>query len=267
MTLYDYIDYKKYLVANLEHGEAKKFAQHIGCQPPFLSRVLKDEVNLSLEQGFLANSYFHHSPQETEYFMQMLHYARAGTNKLRDYYHQQLTQANSERKRLQKQLESSHQITDQFRSEYYSSAYYSLCHILVSVLKQTQVDQIAKLLHLEIEETKIILHDLQRFGVIKQRGNAFEVTQAKIHARKEEVFSVFHNRNIRNWMLGQMQKKSIHNFHFTNVIGVSHKDYNRILDLLSETTRKMENIIAPSPEECAGIVCIDAINLNPSSSM
>ena len=246
--IFSFNSYKKYISSKLVRGEAKKFAHYINCQPSFLSRVLKEEINLSLEQGILVNEYFQHSLAETEFFMCMLHYARAGSKKLEEYYSKQMALMNSERERLQKKLNTSHEVSSAFKMEYYSSAFYALAHILASVPHLNQIEEIAKILKISVREAKAILSDLVRFGLLKQ----------KIHARKDEIYSTLHNRNMRSWILGQMQKNNPLNYHFTNVIGLSIKDFNQIINLLSNTTQRIDEIVAPSTEECAAVICIDA---------
>ncbi|MEM7647383.1 MAG: hypothetical protein AAF203_10770, partial [Pseudomonadota bacterium] len=95
ITLFDYNDYREYMEFKLRsdqfgRGGKARLAQHLGCQPSFVSQVLKGKSSFSLEQAFKVNALFNHNPLEREYFMTLVEWDRAGSTELRTYFSQKL---------------------------------------------------------------------------------------------------------------------------------------------------------------------------------
>ena len=90
-SIFKYQSYKTYLEDSLLcKGKKGTFAKFVGCQPSFISQVLKGKPDLSLEQGLLANDFFEHSAAEAEHFLLLLQFHRAGSKRLRDHFKTQI---------------------------------------------------------------------------------------------------------------------------------------------------------------------------------
>jgi len=94
-SLFDYRTHYEYLKIKLspqnKGREAKaQFSEFLRIQPAFLSQILAQKYSLSLEQADLANQYFDHSTEESDFFIFQVSRDRAGTKSLRQYYDQQI---------------------------------------------------------------------------------------------------------------------------------------------------------------------------------
>src|SRR4051812_17297224 len=133
-SVFEYESYKKYLEFRLAgKGRKAQFAQRIGCQPSFLSQVLRGKPSLSLEQGVLANDYFQHSTPEARHFLSLLQFERAGSSRLRTHFQNELKASLAEQRKLAQRVGPARELSDSARATYYSSWVYSAIHVLASI--------------------------------------------------------------------------------------------------------------------------------------
>src|SRR5689334_17794455 len=95
--LFDSMDYKSYLGALLEarsltvKGQRLKLAQHLKVNPSYVSQVLNGHQDFTPEQAMATSRFLSHTEAEAKYFLNLVLFARAGTDELRKYYRQELT--------------------------------------------------------------------------------------------------------------------------------------------------------------------------------
>src|SRR4051794_5929686 len=93
--IFDYKTHFDYLKSRLSRDKANwgaktKFAQFIGVQSAFLSQVISEKHALSLEQADLANKFFDHTKEESEFFLLLVSRDRAGSASLRKHFEEQI---------------------------------------------------------------------------------------------------------------------------------------------------------------------------------
>src|SRR4051812_23465834 len=93
--VFDFENYRAYLqeALNAKHGSQTRFAKALSCQPAHISKVLSGDAQLSLEQADLANEFLSHSPDQSDYFLLLVEYDRAGTARLKKHFLRHLSRA------------------------------------------------------------------------------------------------------------------------------------------------------------------------------
>ena len=105
VSIYNFKDYKKYIaeMCSKENSSLKgpkaRLAEFIGCQLAYLSQVLNGEANFSSEQAEACNRFFGHNKRESIYFINIVHYEKAGTTNLKKFYLDQINEILEEQKR------------------------------------------------------------------------------------------------------------------------------------------------------------------------
>lgn len=256
MDIFTYKSYKQFLIARLKRGEQKKLAQHLGCQAAFLSQVLNAEPNLSLEQGVRVQSYFQLSQEESEYFMTLLHYERAGSHELKTYYSHQLKELKSQRAAVSSRIKRPKALPSQVKETYYSSWRYSWVHVLTSIQTKEQMLLIQK--HTGLSKTAIeeVLNFLEQHKLIQKKNGQWVPTTKKIHVASHEPQSEFHHRNFHIKTIQQLERKTPVDLHFSSVLALSYEDAEKIRDLILEFIQNTENILAPSEEQTARVLML-----------
>ncbi|MBC7743255.1 MAG: DUF4423 domain-containing protein, partial [Bdellovibrionaceae bacterium] len=245
VILFDYSNYKKYLDSSLGPGIKTKFAAHIGCQPSFLSQVLRGEPNLSLEQGYLANEFLKHTALETQYFMLLLQKSRAGSQKLTAYFQKELDTILNSRNKFVARIQDGAELSEQIKGVYYSSWVYPLVHVLVSVPTSNQIGFLVEKTALSRESIIDILQFLEKNGLItkEKTGDKYSVTKKRIHIPAGSQLVLQHHRNLRNRVQRCFDEHQPSNLHYSSFLALSEKDVLKIEKIFLNAIEQSEEIL------------------------
>ena len=246
-------DYKAYLKSRLAgKGEKRAFAEYIGCQQSFLSQVLKGKPDLSLEHGLLANEYLQHSKDESKHFLLMLHYGRASSVKLRNYYLEELHASAGEQEKLNKKVDpSAREISQHARGIYYSSWVYGATHMLAALEGENQVSFICQKLKIKRDEVSEVLRFLLEQGLITESNGRYLRAQNRIHIPANDPLVLNHHRNYRMRAMEELRSLKSENLHYSHLITLSKNDVQKIKELLLNLAGEVDKILIPSPDEVA----------------
>lgn len=92
VNVFDFKDYREFLSTFISQqpkggwGWRMKVARWIGTQSQFVSQVLSGKNDFSLEHAAQLADALDFTPQEKEYFILLVSYARAGTQSLKDFF-------------------------------------------------------------------------------------------------------------------------------------------------------------------------------------
>src|SRR5438045_1821295 len=98
MTVFEAANYKTYLTKRLAlRGLRSELAEKLGCRPAHISQVLGGKTHFSLEYAIEIDHFLAHSPDESRYFLLLVHRDRAGTKALRGHYEKEMETIRQER--------------------------------------------------------------------------------------------------------------------------------------------------------------------------
>lgn len=261
-NLFDFLSYKDYLKQNLggfraRNGMRKKAAEYMKCQTTYLSKVLNENAQLSLEQAQSMNEFMGHDLEESDFFLLLVQKERAGTKKLSDYFeskiHSHLQNRTSIRNRLKSQegLNSDDQVT------YYSKWYYSCIHVMVSIPGLDTKSALVEYLNLPASTISEALDFLETRGLLINRGQRYEIGPRHLHLPQESPHITKHHGNWRVQALSSLDSPKTNDLHYSVVVTLSNEDAlkirRRIIDMIQENM----NIIKESKEECTLAMCLD----------
>ena len=136
--IFNFVDYKAFLRAHLKtkpkggYGFLSKLALGIHITSAQMSHVMRGGRDLSPEQALKAARQLGLTAPETNYFLEMVNYARAGSKELRDFSEQRLTLLKAEGLQVKNQVPTHQVLSDREKADFYSSWIYSAIRLYCS---------------------------------------------------------------------------------------------------------------------------------------
>lgn len=255
INVFNYKNYKAYLSEKLEvlskteRGWKQRAAEHIGCQPSYLSQILNGKPDLTLDQAHKINQLFLHDKIESRYFIILVEIGRAATKELRDFFLEQIQELRQSRFDLKKRLKETDQISAEAMNKYYSTWFYSAIHIALAIPELQDVRAIARKFNLPEESVAGVVQFLEECGLIEKENGEYIFTKMRIHLDRNSDFIQRHHINWRSQSL-QSAEKNIHDdLHFSTVFAISKSDFNDIKEIFIQSIESARKIIRPSKSE------------------
>ena len=111
-------DYFKTLPNN-GRGQAKRLAEHLGVSSVVVSQTLNGQRDWSVENAFSVTKFLKLTPIETQYFLKMVDYGKAGNHELKNYLLAELKQLQREGKKVQSRYNKTQELNDEDKFQFY----------------------------------------------------------------------------------------------------------------------------------------------------
>ena len=211
IILFDYLDYRQYLELKLRskelgRGAKARLAEYLGCQPSFISQVLKSKSSFSLEQAFKVNGFLKHNPLEKEYFMSLVDWDRAGTVELKQYYEVKHKELIEKSKLVENQMEYE-QLSEKDCIAYYNDFNHILIRNYIEIPGLNNEKSLQKKLNLSKREFDKALEFMLSKGLVK-RNSRGELVQGhvRLHIKKDSPLATYVNLKARWQMISDYGK-------------------------------------------------------------
>lgn len=258
--LFNINDYKSVIKAKIvEHSKVRgyrsKLAEVAGCQLAYLSLVLKSHAHLTPDQGAALTVFWQLDELHTDYFMNLLHLARAGTPVLQKQLRSKLETLRKTFRESRNQYDHP-EISDTERAlKYYSIWIYSAIHLLLTIPDYQDARKLAEQLSLPLKEVEGYLKELERLSLVRQQNNKWISTEQNLHAGP--AFTNLHHRNWRSKALNEIDVKPDLHLHYTGVFSLSHDDFLALRAHVQEFIERVHQKVAPSKEEAGAVLILD----------
>lgn len=254
--VFDYESYQTYLRERLptsgEHrGQRSLLAKALRCQTAFVSRVVNGQAEFSLEHSVAVNRFLQHTEEEGEFFVLLVHLARAGTPDLKRHYERQLERIRDRRKLIGERIGVSTSLSEADQTTYYSTWHYAAIHVLLMVPSIRTRADLARHLRLPEETIARTLDFLVRTGLARREGTGYAAGTTRIHLREDSPSITRHHAN---WRLKAMQSQELasrEDLFFSGPICISETDAAKLKGALLTFLEQNEDMIRKSPEEAA----------------
>ena len=259
MVLFEYHDYRKFIRFQLSQrprkgrGEITKIADQLGVHPTLISQILSDQKHLSSEQAFDLCSYFALNPLETEYFMILVKFDRAGNPRLKTYYKEQLGQLRNRSLDISQRIDQEKVLTDQQRAVFYSSWLFSAIRLFCSLKEQGQtIDDICTRFDLSRKKASTLMNFLTATNLCLNTGVTFKMGPQRTHLDSESPYLVRHHSNWRLQALQRSEDLEKSEMMFTAPLSISKKDFQEVREELAQFIQRLsQRIKGTKPDELA----------------
>ncbi|MBS1983727.1 MAG: TIGR02147 family protein [Bdellovibrionales bacterium] len=251
-SIYSHSDYKRYLIERTRvegHGARQRLAQAIACQAAYVSHVLNGDRHLSVDQAEAVARHFALGSDETEYFVWLVEWARAGTPGARRLFARLLEQKRTQSLQLKKRVNISEELSDADKAIYYGSYIYSAVHMLVTIPKYRTVESIAQRLAQPSARIVAVLDFLTSRQLVTERAGKFEAGSRYLFIDKESSFVLQHHSNWRLQAMQNAAKRSGEDLHLSLVVTLSEEDAQSLRQRVAEFVSEISGKIKESKEE------------------
>ena len=262
-TLFDFDDYRAYLkfalpVSGPLRGSRSKLAESLGCQSAFVSLVLGGNTHFSLEHSAKISRFLKLDEDEQDFFLLLVHLARAGSKDLEDYYKKRIEAIRRRRREIKERVVTTQSLSESDQLTYYSSWHFTAVHMCLMVPHLQERRSISTALQLPTDTVSSVLNFLTRTGLAEQRGDKFVCGPIRIHLPDSSPLVSKHHTNWRMRAVQSLDNRSHTDLHYSSVMTLSEVATERIRDLLLQTIQDSEPIIKDAKNE---IVCALSLDL------
>jgi uncharacterized protein (TIGR02147 family) len=230
-------------------------ARSIGAPVSHVSQVLNGSFHFTLEQAEGVNEYFGHTQDESNFFLLLVQYARAGTPSLRRRLESQIQQVIERRLILKERLGVTASLSSEAQATFYSSWIYGAIHVMLSIEGFQTREAISRYLRLSQKRVGEILEFLVSLGLAVQSENGrYRIGTTRIHlGNNSPMISKFHT----NWRMRAIRsledENTQANLHYSSAITISEADVTRIKSQLVRYIDEIKTVVRESKEE--GVHC------------
>jgi uncharacterized protein (TIGR02147 family) len=263
ISIYSHTNYKQIVLEWMEHpankksSTRKKLAEAMNCQTPFISHVLSGDYHFSLEQTEACAHWMNLSESETNYFMYLVMWARAGTSSLKNHLFQQIKKMREEETVLKKKLKIEDILSPEAQLVYYSSWHYAAIHMALLIPELQTIDALT--MHFKLSNKRILqlIDFLIKIGLVRESRGLLKVVKPMIHLEKSSPLLLQHHSQWRLKAIDELQSLSTGStaLNYSGAIALSNDDYSWIKLRLSELLKEISERIKNSKDET--VVCLN----------
>jgi uncharacterized protein (TIGR02147 family) len=260
-TVFDFSSYKKYLNAFIDErprGEKSRIAGAVQCHLAYLSLVLNGTADLSPEQADRFSAYADHSPAEADFFLTLVSHARAGSARLRNRLREKIEATLQERLRIESRTELPQPLSEEAQGVYYSAWFYSAIHLLISIPAFQKPEEIARHLHLPVEQVKHTLDFLVTVGLARHESGRYTTGTVRLHLSADSHWIPRHHASWRLQCARAVEwQNPAENVHYTSVVSMSACDVPAVQKIMTDAIEKIRTVVKASPEEAIYCYLLD----------
>lgn len=265
-SVFDGITYRIYLRERLGNphqrtGRKLAAAQFLGCHSGYLTRVLKEDTHLSLEQADRFNQFIGHTESEARFFLLLVQRDRSATTTLRDHFTKQIDEIREQRTQLHQRLEEKRILSAEDESRYYSQWYISAIHVLLSISGFQTPERIATYLNLPKRQVTEALSFLVRVGLALQKGERFQIGPSYLYLGPDSPNLAKHHSNWRQQCVQSFSLGRPNEIHFSAVLTLSYADYDEYKERMRKRLEEDMEFFKASKEEGGFGICLDLFEI------
>ena len=259
--IFSFVSYKEamvyFLMTEARWGQMTRASEFLGCQVSFLTRVMKDKLQLTPDHAFNLADFLGFNAEEKKYFLTLVDFERAVDNKYKSYLGQVLVELKQKNESIAERTDRKNLTLEVFKANYFSNWIYTAVHFIVSVPKFQKIDSIAARLNLKKTVIKKHLKDLEEQGLVEvDKYDHWKFKSGNFHVAKDSPLVVLHHQNWRTRAILDAQDFSNDSVHFTGVYTLSETDALKLKEMMLEFISSANRVVGPSEnEECIAICC------------
>ncbi len=266
-SLFHYRDYRDFLTGQIGampnggRGGRTALAKAINCQLPFVTHVLNGDNHLSLEQAEAAARFFSLNSNETEFFLLLVNYNRAGTLELKKVLENLLEERAKKNKLLKNELKIQDTLSAEDQLKYYSNWIYVAVHMALTIPSLQSQEAISKHFSLSKSVVAEILDFLTSRGFASKQGIQYKPSRTVIHLEKAAPALLNHHANWRHKAVASLIQEKENDLHYSGVMSCSKKDFPKVRAAIAKALAESIEIVKPSSEEVLLGMCLDVFEI------
>jgi len=265
VSIFDFDDYRLFLRTWLKSQKTKglqgKLAEAANISSSMMSLILKEQKQLSLEQAVEICEHIGFNKTETQFFLALVEFSRAGTEKLRLTIKLRIAQLQLQMKKAEKRVKVDRKLSDENKSIFYSSWVYSAIRNASAIEHLNDEMQISERLGIPVNIVRRVLQFLLENHLCIQEAQGLAPGPATTHVSEDSPHVNKHHQNWRHKAINKMEVKDIDDLFFTMPMSLSRKDYLILRSLLLDQVSTFSKIVGPSTSEEVACLNMDLFRI------
>lgn len=267
-SIFTFERYKDFLRERLKampkegRGEIGKIAKMLSMHPTRVSQVLNSHVNLTMEQAASLTSYLGLAGSETEFFLALVQFERAGTEELKKISRATLERLRNQAKELKHRVPKDITLTDDQKAVFYSSWMYSAIRLATSIESLQSLDALANHFDLPRDRVRGILDFLLASGLVVEKSGQLGIGPQTTHLEKGSPLSLRHHSNWRLKAITRHERLTDSEIVYTCPVSIRREDQAEIRELIMQTIERfLKKVVASDPADTLACLNIDWFNV------
>jgi uncharacterized protein (TIGR02147 family) len=266
IEIYRYFKYRDFLKDSfpskgMGRGSRAQLAEHLGCQPGFISLVFNEKSDFSLEHADQIANLLNLTDAEKNYFLLLVQKDRAGSVSLRKFLENQIRELQKNNSEIKTKITTSHKLSAEENLKYYQNWILTALHMCTLVPKLRNLNAMVSYLNIPIDQAKEALSVLQELGLVVQNGGDYKSTQKRIHLGEQNLALKKHHINWRMQSINAVDRLKSKNIHYTSVMSISESAFEDIKQILLGAISNTEPIIEKSKDEGVYLLNFDLFEI------
>lgn len=269
-SVFDYLDYREFLrfalpVDGPHRGARNRLAEALNCQKGFVSQVLGEHSHFSLEHGMKISQFLQLESDEEEFFLLLLHHARAGSRALEKFYEKKLQEIRERRMQIKERIRAHSDLTEEEKITYYSSWHYTAVHMCLMIPVLRNKAAIGAFLGLPKRTVERTLDFLLAVGLAKISGDQILAGPARIHISQDSPFISKHHTNWRMQSIQSLDVPQAQDLHYSLVMSISDEAAEKIREILLRSVQEVEPVLKAAEDKTVYVFNMDLFSLKKST--
>lgn len=259
MNIFIYRSYVEVLRSYLKRHERQvgiktELATAAGCRLSYLSHVLSETAQFTMDHAFGAASFMNLDPVEHEVFLLLVQQARAASKEYRDHLQKRIDELKVENFKIEKEIGSRAELSPQEYETYASDWLLQSIHIYLTIRKYQNFETLREKLSLSAEHLREKLEKLSKMKLAQYipKSKTWISLQRDMHAPLGSSVAVNRHLQWKMQSIQNMQRRDSSAVHFGATVSISHEDFDKIKsDIFSFIQAARERAIQSAEERVA----------------
>lgn len=262
-SIFEFKNYQSYLLYyfQLKRGNQARLAEFINCRSSFLTQVIDERVELSLDQATIIPNFLGLNKNEKMAFLLSVQKQKIKDDGEKRFFEDQINALRLKNNTVKERLNDVGELDENAQSKYYSSWVYGAVHILCAFSWVKDINDVISFLKIDRNVAIEVLIFLTECGLIQNKNNKFSIGKKQIHLSEESAHISNHHINWRLKAIEKLNSKKSQILNFSSLVGISKKDVAAVKEVFLKSIAEMNQIVQKSGEESAYLVNIDFMEL------
>ncbi|OFZ21610.1 MAG: hypothetical protein A2X94_00275 [Bdellovibrionales bacterium GWB1_55_8] len=254
-SVFEYENYKAYLTDSIAQkpsagrGEKSRMAKALQCHLAYVSQVLNGAAHFSLEQGEVLNRYLGHHEAESDFFLLLILYGRAGSANLEAYYAKKVRETRERSLSLKNRLDFKKALTLEDQAHYYSAWYFAAVHLLIAIPEFQTRQALQRRLRISAKQLSKVLAFLVSVGLASEEKGRYLPGLTSLHLGDDSPMISRHHANWKMLALRSIEEEAPGDLHYSSAITIARSDAARIRAVLVQAIEQVRPIVKASKED------------------
>ena len=234
-----------------------RWAESLSVHPTMMSQVLQGKKELSLEAADQLSGILNLTDSETDYFILLVQYERAGSDSLRKRLRRQIKAEQERSNHVGSRLKVSQVLDATAQSVFYSSWLYSGVRNIAALKEMNSAEEIAERLSLPREIIQLTMEFLLKHDLCTLDKGSLKVGPKRTHIDAGSPHVARHHQNWRNRAAEKTILRREKDLFFTFPMSLSEDDASEVRQLIPSWIEMIHSVVEPSASEAVRCLNID----------